>query len=37
DNGRIVNFSGDTSLIGSFVQVRIAKAYPNSLLGELEK
>lgn len=37
DNGRIVNFSGDTSLIGSFVQIRIAKAYPNSLLGELEK
>lgn len=36
-NGRIVNFVGDTSLIGSFVQVRIAKAYPNSLLGELEK
>jgi len=37
DNCRIVNFVGDTSLIGSFVQVRIAKAYPNSLLGELEK
>ena len=37
DNGRIVNFSGDSSLIGSFVEVRIAKAYPNSLLGELLK
>lgn len=37
DNGRIVNFSGDRSLIGSFVDVRIAKAYPNSLLGELLK
>lgn len=37
DNGRIVNFSGDRSLIGSFVDVRIAKAYPNSLLGELPK
>jgi tRNA-2-methylthio-N6-dimethylallyladenosine synthase len=35
DNGRIVNFSGDTSLIGSFVAVTIAKAYPNSLLGQL--
>ncbi len=37
DNGRIVNFSGDPALIGSFVDVRIAKAYPNSLLGELVK
>lgn len=37
DNGRIVNFSGDISLIGSFVDVCIAKAYPNSLLGELPK
>ncbi len=35
DIGRIVNFTGDTSLIGSFVDVKIAKAYPNSLLGEL--
>jgi tRNA-2-methylthio-N6-dimethylallyladenosine synthase len=34
DIGRIVNFSGDRSLIGSFVDVRITKAYPNSLLGE---
>jgi tRNA-2-methylthio-N6-dimethylallyladenosine synthase len=37
ENGRIVNFSGEKSLIGSFVDVRIAKAYPNSLLGELPK
>ncbi|MSN25731.1 MAG: tRNA (N6-isopentenyl adenosine(37)-C2)-methylthiotransferase MiaB [Geobacter sp.] len=37
DNGRIVNFSGKKNLIGSFVDVRIAKAYPNSLLGELPK
>ncbi len=37
DNGRIVNFSGNKNLIGSFVDVRIAKAYPNSLLGELPK
>jgi tRNA-2-methylthio-N6-dimethylallyladenosine synthase len=35
DIGRIVNFPGDSSLIGSFVDVRIIKAYPNSLLGEL--
>lgn len=36
DNGRIVNFSGDVSNIGRFVDVRITKAYPNSLLGELK-
>lgn len=35
DNGRIVNFTGDAALIGSFVNVTIIKAYPNSLLGEL--
>ncbi len=35
DIGRIVNFTGDRSLIGSFVDVRIIKAYPNSFLGEL--
>jgi len=35
DIGRIVNFTGDRSLIGSFVDVRIVKAYPNSFLGEL--
>ncbi len=34
DNGRIVNFAGDVSLIGSFVDVKIVKAYPNSFLGE---
>jgi len=33
--GRIVNFPGDSSLIGSIVDVRIIKAYPNSFLGEL--
>lgn len=33
--GRIVNFAGDSSLIGSFVNVTITKAYPNSFLGEL--
>ena len=35
DIGRIVNFPGDRSLIGTFVDVKITKAYPNSLLGEL--
>ena len=35
DIGRIVNFPGDTSLIGTFVDVTIVKAYPNSFLGEL--
>ena len=35
DIGRIVNFTGDCSLIGSFVDVTITTAYPNSLLGEL--
>jgi tRNA-2-methylthio-N6-dimethylallyladenosine synthase len=35
DIGRIVNFAGDSSLIGNFVDVRITKAYPNSFLGEL--
>jgi tRNA-2-methylthio-N6-dimethylallyladenosine synthase len=33
--GRIVNFTGDSSLIGSFAEVKIIKAYPNSLLGEI--
>ncbi|MBI2355442.1 MAG: tRNA (N6-isopentenyl adenosine(37)-C2)-methylthiotransferase MiaB [Deltaproteobacteria bacterium] len=35
DSGRIVNFSADSGLIGSFVDVRIIQAYQNSLLGEL--
>ncbi|HIJ81976.1 MAG TPA: tRNA (N6-isopentenyl adenosine(37)-C2)-methylthiotransferase MiaB [Desulfuromonadales bacterium] len=35
DNGRIVNFATDRSLIGSFVNVRIIQAYQNSLLGEV--
>jgi len=36
DSGRIVNFSGDPALIGSFVTVRVVAAYQNSLLGELQ-
>lgn len=35
DNGRTVNFTGETNLIGKFVDVRIMKAFQNSFLGEL--
>jgi tRNA-2-methylthio-N6-dimethylallyladenosine synthase len=35
DIGRIVNFTGDNSLIGKFADVKIIKAYPNSFLGEI--
>jgi tRNA-2-methylthio-N6-dimethylallyladenosine synthase len=35
DSGRIVNFPGEPGLIGQFIDVRIARAYQNSLLGEL--
>ena len=35
DSGRFINFPGDKSLIGSFVQVRVIAAYQNSLLGEM--
>ena len=35
ENNRVVNFVGDTSLIGQFVDVRITEAYTNSLRGEL--
>ena len=36
ENNRAVNFAGDESLIGQFVEVRITDAFPNSLRGELE-
>lgn len=36
ENNRVVNFAGDASLIGQFVNVRIVEAYSNSLRGELE-
>ncbi len=32
---RVVNFAGDAALTGRLVEVRIVKAYQNSLLGEL--
>lgn len=36
DNGRIVNFAGNSSLIGSLVDVRITQVYQNSFLGEFQ-
>lgn len=35
ENNRVVNFIGDTSLIGKFVDVNITQALPNSLRGEV--
>ena len=35
ENNRIVNFSGNKRLIGSFVDVTITEALPNSLRGEI--
>ncbi|MCW8827938.1 MAG: tRNA (N6-isopentenyl adenosine(37)-C2)-methylthiotransferase MiaB [Gammaproteobacteria bacterium] len=35
ENNRVVNFPGDKSLTGQFVEVRITEALPNSLRGEL--
>jgi len=35
DGGKTVNFTGDRSMIGRFVDVTITKAFQNSLLGEL--
>ena len=34
-DNRIVNFEGDNNLIGKFVNVKIKKAYQNSLIGEV--
>ena len=34
ENNRVVNFAGDSSLIGKFVDVKITEARPNSLRGE---
>ena len=34
-SNKIVNFEGDLSLVGKLVAVRITKAYPHSLRGEL--
>lgn len=35
ENNRVVNFTGRKDLIGQFVDVKISKALPNSLRGEL--
>jgi tRNA-2-methylthio-N6-dimethylallyladenosine synthase len=35
ENNRVVNFKGDTALIGTFVDLKITQAMPNSLRGEL--
>lgn len=37
ENNRSVNFDGDSTLIGQFVDVRITEALPNSLRGEIKK
>ncbi|MGD8999732.1 MAG: tRNA (N6-isopentenyl adenosine(37)-C2)-methylthiotransferase MiaB [Granulosicoccaceae bacterium] len=34
ENNRVVNFAGDASLVGEFVELRITEALPNSLRGE---
>jgi len=36
ENNRVVNFDGPTSLIGSFVDLQITEALPNSLRGRLQ-
>jgi tRNA-2-methylthio-N6-dimethylallyladenosine synthase len=35
ENNRVVNFDGPKQLIGSFADIRITEALPNSLRGEL--
>ena len=34
ENNRVVNFKGDVSMIGCFIDVKITEARPNSLRGE---
>lgn len=36
ENNRVVNFEGDRTLVGQFVDVRITDAFTNSLQGELD-
>jgi tRNA-2-methylthio-N6-dimethylallyladenosine synthase len=36
-SSKIVNFEGETDLIGQIVKVKISKAYLHSLRGALEK
>ncbi len=35
DNNRVVNFAGDPSLVGRYVNLYITAAYPHSLRGEI--
>ena len=35
ENNRVVNFDGDAGISGSFVDVKITDAFPNSLQGEI--
>lgn len=35
ENNRIVNFPGDASLIGRFVEVKVVDVFRHSLRGEL--
>jgi tRNA-2-methylthio-N6-dimethylallyladenosine synthase len=35
ENNRVVNFEGDKSLIGKFVDIKITEALPNSLRGSI--
>lgn len=37
EQNRVVNFKGDESLIGKIVQVKITKAYSNSLRGRIDR
>lgn len=37
DNNRVVNFAGDTSLIGQMVEIRITDVFTHTLGGELVK
>jgi len=37
ENNRVVNFAGDASLIGKFVDVEITDARPNSLRGQFKR
>jgi tRNA-2-methylthio-N6-dimethylallyladenosine synthase len=32
---RVINFSGDSALIGSIICVNVTRAFQNSLLGEI--
>ncbi|QHG92620.1 tRNA (N6-isopentenyl adenosine(37)-C2)-methylthiotransferase MiaB [Coxiella endosymbiont of Amblyomma sculptum] len=35
ENNRVVNFAGNSSLVGKMISIRIEKVYPNSLWGVL--